>query len=116
METLITETLDRLAGKAQMTDGTLGCVGDHTFEVDLFRSGWHELLASALSSPTTNGAAKKRASECKEQPASLDADAYPADIAPIGKGRFAQRIATELEGLAKAPPCRVTSRRPCDTS
>jgi hypothetical protein len=32
-------------------------IGDHTLEVDLFRGGWHELLASALSESelTTNG-------------------------------------------------------------
>ena len=79
-------------------------IGDQTFEVDLFRSGWHELLATAVSELTTNGAAKKRALEWKAKPASLDPVAYLADIAPIGKGRFAQRVATEAEGMAKAPP------------
>jgi putative ATP-dependent endonuclease of OLD family len=79
-------------------------VGDETFEVDLFCAGWHEVLGTALAELTTNGAAQKRALAWKAKPATLDSAAFLADIRPVGKGRFAQRVATDAEALKKAPP------------
>lgn len=78
-------------------------VGTHTFEIDLFQSGWHAVLMTALAALTTNGAAKTRAGGWHAKPASLDASRLLSDIGEIGKGRFAQRVATDAEVLTKAP-------------
>ena len=49
---------------------------------------------------TENGAARQRAVEWKKKPDSLDPDQFIKDIEAIGKGRFAQRLATCLKPKA----------------
>lgn len=72
-------------------------VGDHTFEVDLFRSGRHTSMCLTLGELTGSGAAKKRAEAWKAAPTTLDAERFINDIKVIGKGRFAQRLATRID-------------------
>ena len=71
-------------------------VGDHTFEIDLFKAGRHRSMCSTLSDLTNSGAAKKRAKGWRADPTKLDADRFIRDINAIGKGRFAQRLATRI--------------------
>ena len=73
-------------------------VGKHTFEIDLFNSGRHKSMCATLTELTKSGAAKKRADAWKADPAKLDPDRFIKDIKAIGKGRFAQRLATRIAG------------------
>jgi putative ATP-dependent endonuclease of OLD family len=70
---------------------------DYTFEVDLFRSGRHNSVCATLIELTPNAAAKKRAAEWRDKTDSLDPEQMLKDIATIGKGRFAQRLACRLQ-------------------
>jgi len=84
-----------LLGKAE------GCglfLNNYTLEVDLFRSGWHQSIYSTLSALTTNNAAKERMNTWTSNPEQLDPIRYLKDIDKIGKGRFAQRLASIMEG------------------
>jgi putative ATP-dependent endonuclease of OLD family len=72
-------------------------VGDSTFEIDLFKSGRHKSMCGTLAELATSGAAKTRAEGWKEKPDDLDADRFIKDIMTVGKGRFAQRLATKIE-------------------
>lgn len=71
-------------------------VGDHTFETDLFSSGRHKSMCGALSDLTHSESAKGRAKAWKNDPASLNKERFIKDIEAIGKGRFAQRLATKI--------------------
>ena len=73
-------------------------MGEHTFEIDLFNSGGHKSMCATLTELTKSGAAKKRADAWKADPAKLDPDRFIKDIKAIGKGRFAQRLATRIAG------------------
>lgn len=72
-------------------------VGEHTFEIDLFRSGRHNSMCLTLEELTKSGAAKKRADGWKAAPTTLIAERFIDDIKAIGKGRFAQRLATRID-------------------
>ncbi len=73
-------------------------LNDYTLEIDLFKSGRPKGICNTLIELTTNGAVKKRATARKEAPDSLDPEQILKDIEAIGKGRFAQRIASRLKG------------------
>jgi putative ATP-dependent endonuclease of OLD family len=75
----------------------------YTFEVDFFRSGRHESLCNTLIELTTNGAARNRALAWRDDPTTLDPGQMLKDIDAIAKGRFAQRLASLLEGNACPP-------------
>lgn len=68
----------------------------HTLEIATFKSGRHRSMADAIDELTTNGAAKKRAQDWRDTPASLDEVRFLSDIEEIGKGRFAQRLAGNI--------------------
>lgn len=72
-------------------------VNDWTLEVDLFRSGQHHAICTALTDLGTASAAK-RAKAWAKDPADVDVAGLLADISTIGKGRFAQRLAGTLAG------------------
>jgi putative ATP-dependent endonuclease of OLD family len=72
-------------------------LNDDTLEVDLFRAGQHEVMCDTIAELTSNGAAKLRAESLKMTPGSLNSDQLIKDIEGIGKGRFAQRLATRLK-------------------
>jgi putative ATP-dependent endonuclease of OLD family len=68
----------------------------HTLEVDLFRVGNHEVMCETLRSLTASAKAKERAQKWSEKPDSLDISRFLKDIEAIGKGRYAQRLASTL--------------------
>jgi putative ATP-dependent endonuclease of OLD family len=53
-------------------------------------------MCKTLAELTKSGAAEKRANAWKDSPSTLDADRFIKDIQAIGKGRFAQRLATRI--------------------
>jgi putative ATP-dependent endonuclease of OLD family len=71
-------------------------LGEHTFEIDLFNSGRHKSMCATLAELTKSGAAEKRADGWKADPETLDSGRFIKDIEAIGKGRFAQRLATRI--------------------
>jgi putative ATP-dependent endonuclease of OLD family len=72
-------------------------LNDYTFEVDLFKSGRHNSICNTIVELTENGAAEQRASAWQKKPDSLDAEQMLKDVEAIGKGRFAQRLASRLK-------------------
>ncbi len=71
-------------------------VGDSTFEIDLFKNSRHSSMCQTLAELTASGAAKKRAEGWKANPSTLEDARFLSDIEAIGKGRFAQRLATRV--------------------
>ncbi len=71
-------------------------LNDYTFEVTLFRAGNHEVMCDSLTRLTGNAAAKERAQEWKDDPDTLTEVQMLKDINAIGKGRFAQRLASRM--------------------
>jgi putative ATP-dependent endonuclease of OLD family len=72
----------------------------HTFEIDLFKCGRHKSMCRTIIALSRNGAAKERARAWRDDPSSLDATRILKDIEAISKGRFAQRLATQISGNA----------------
>lgn len=73
-------------------------LNDHTLEVDLFRCGRHQSMCRALSELADSKVARTRAEGWSKTPATLDVPTLLSDITAIGKGRFAQRLATIMKG------------------
>ena len=73
-------------------------LNDYTLEVDLFRCGRHKSICKTITELTEVQVAKMRAEGWVEDPATLDAKRFLADIEAIGKGRFAQRLAGHMVG------------------
>jgi putative ATP-dependent endonuclease of the OLD family len=89
------------AGALEKFAETFGIlVNEYTLEVDLFRSGAHEVMSLVLGELTANGAAKARALHWQQHPDQLDAPQFLKDITEVGKGRYAQRLASQLTGEA----------------
>ncbi len=76
-------------------------LNDHTLEVDIFKCGRHKSMSVTLAELAASGAAKTRAQQWGQTPAALTVDEFLDDIGAIGKGRFAQRLATNM----KKGPC-----------
>jgi putative ATP-dependent endonuclease of OLD family len=72
-------------------------LNSHTLEIDLFESGCYEGMCKILVELTDNSAAKERAEGWREDPNTLDKKQFLKDIGAIGKGRFAQRLASYLD-------------------
>ena len=71
-------------------------VGDHTLEVDLFRSGQHKSMCAALKELSDSGAVQERAKGWEKEPTKVEPEQLLSDISAIGKGRFAQRLAASI--------------------
>ncbi|MFH1719760.1 MAG: AAA family ATPase [Planctomycetota bacterium] len=69
-------------------------VNSHTFEVDLFRAGLHDAFAEAMKGLGGNSQIRQRMKNWAADPGTLDVDAFLKDIEFVGKGRFAQRLAS----------------------
>ncbi len=67
-----------------------------TFEVDLFRSGRHKSMGKALQDLAKGQVSRDRAKQWLADPKTLDEERFLRDITVIGKGRFAQRLATVI--------------------
>ena len=71
-------------------------VGEHTCEIDLFRSGAHDEIGETLIELAPGDAARRRAENWRAHPETLDPIDMLKDISAIGKGRFAQRLSTRV--------------------
>jgi len=76
-------------------------LNDHTLEVDVFKCGRHKSMGRSLTELAESKSAAARAEAWMKDPATLDVPTFLADINAIGKGRFAQRLATNM----KSGPC-----------
>lgn len=69
----------------------------YTFEIDLFESGRIFSMTNAIIELTENGEARKRAQQWQSnQSISSEEKQFLKDIEGIGKGRFAQRVGTNI--------------------
>ena len=71
-------------------------LNDYTFEIDLFRGGAEDEFAQAMKGLTDNKAMHKRFDNLSKHPEALDPHQFLKDIDSVGKGRFAQRLASLL--------------------
>ncbi len=71
-------------------------LNEHTFEVDLFRCGYFGSTARTMKELSPVKVAVERAKERAKNKVLDDEDVFLADIAYIGKGRFAQRLAAHI--------------------
>jgi len=69
-------------------------VNSHTFEVDLFQAGLHDAFAEAMERLGGNSRIRERMKNWAADPRTIDVDAFLKDIESVGKGRFAQRLAS----------------------
>jgi putative ATP-dependent endonuclease of the OLD family len=74
-------------------------VTPHTLEVALFKCGRHGSITKTIEELSPYLTARTRAKGWREAPASVDAARLVADIEQIGKGRFAQRLASHIAAL-----------------
>jgi putative ATP-dependent endonuclease of OLD family len=72
-------------------------INEFTFEIDLFKSGAHEVFAEAIKDLTSNKKMHERFDALAANPNSLDPKQLLKDINSVGKGRFAQRLAAILQ-------------------
>lgn len=78
-------------------------LNQHTFEVDLFKCKRHPSICKTLTELSESQTAKDRATAWKNDAASVDVDQLLKDIEKIGKGRFAQRLASNMNGKPCPP-------------
>ncbi len=71
-------------------------VGEHTCEIDLFRSGLHDEISQTLFDLAPGDAVRTRAQQWQAEPDSVDPARLMKDITAIGKGRFAQHLSTQI--------------------
>lgn len=71
-------------------------LNEFTFEVDVFNAGAEEHFQKTAEELSTNKKMHARFKTLSEYPASLDEKQFLKDIDSIGKGRFAQRLASTL--------------------
>ena len=71
-------------------------VTPHTLEVAVFNSGRHKSVTKTIEDLTRNPKARERAESWRNDPASLNTTKLLSDIEAIGKGRFAQRLASRI--------------------
>ena len=80
-------------------------VNSYTFEVDLFRVGLHGAFAEAMAALGEGESIRERMENWAADPRTLNIDAFLKDIELVGKGRFAQRLASIIvkSGLTACP-------------
>ncbi len=69
-------------------------INTHTLEIDLFKAGLNLEFAEAMDSIDCSEKIKKRMKAWTQDTDTLDVDRFLADITSVGKGRFAQRLAS----------------------
>jgi putative ATP-dependent endonuclease of the OLD family len=74
----------------------------HTLEVDLFREGFRSAIIETLRERRFGADRMAWIDEWEADPKELDKPRFLSLIDEIGKGRFAQRLASRIDGLA--PP------------
>lgn len=76
--------------------------GESTFELDLLRAGRRKSIPRALADLAPSEAARTRAEAWLADPDTIDEKQVLKDIVAVGKGRFAQRLASHMRPM-KAP-------------
>ena len=71
-------------------------LNEFTFEIDLFNAGAEDEFNEAVKGLTENQKMHSRFSALASDPSTLDSAQLLKDINSLGKGRFAQRLATVL--------------------
>jgi putative ATP-dependent endonuclease of the OLD family len=71
-------------------------LNEFTFEIDLFKAGAEDEFDEAVKGLTGNKKMRERFSALASDPTMLDSSQLLKDINSLGKGRFAQRLATVL--------------------
>lgn len=79
---------------------------EDTLEVDLFDGDFIEPILETLREHNLSEARLAWVDEWEEDPDTLDEENYLKIVEAIGKGRFAQRLASRVEGLA--PPAYIS--------
>lgn len=74
----------------------------HTLEIDLFNDGLADEIIETLREGGLSKARKEAVDEWEADNTELDEDLYLKIIEAVGKGRFAQRLASRAKG--KSPP------------
>jgi len=69
-------------------------VNAHTFEVDLFQAGLYDVFAEAMEGLGRSSGARQRMQAWAADPSTLDVSRFLRDVESVGKGRFAQRLAS----------------------
>lgn len=72
-------------------------LNSHTLEIDLFESGCHASMCETLIELADSAIIKVRAKGWCKDPATLDKKRFLQDIETVGKGRFAQRLASRID-------------------
>lgn len=72
-------------------------INNHTLELDLWDSGCHTSMCRTLIELTDNSAARVRAENWLQAPGTLDKERFLKDIEDVGKGRYAQRLASHID-------------------
>lgn len=80
-------------------------INDYTLEVDLFENGFSGQIIETLREVSFSAERQGWIDGWEEDPSSLDADKYLTLIEVIGKGRFAQRLASRAAGIE--PPAYI---------
>ncbi len=80
-------------------------VNSHTFEVDLFKCGLAGKFVEAMNALSVSEQMQKRMRAWAANIGALDIDIFLRDIETVGKGRFAQRLASIIlgSGTKKCP-------------
>jgi putative ATP-dependent endonuclease of OLD family len=95
-------------GAFRNTAAEYGCfLNDYTLEIDLFFACFDEQITATLLEAGFGPIRRQRIREWGEEPWGLDATHYIALVNEIGKGRFAQRLASKIGGLM--PPAYIRS-------
>ena len=71
-------------------------LNEFTFEIDLFNAGAEDEFAAAINGLTDNKKMRKRFKDLSDDPSEIDPNQFLKDINSVGKGRFAQRLASIL--------------------
>lgn len=78
-----------------------------TLEIDLFKAGFSEQIAETLKEAKPSPGSKARLEQWQNDPDTLDIDRFLSLIDAIGKGRFAQRLASRVGGVK--PPAYIAN-------
>ena len=71
----------------------------HTLEVDLFKAGLHDAFEIAMDAVGSSDKMRARMKDWAADPDQLNTQAFLRDIELVGKGRFAQRLASVIIGI-----------------
>jgi putative ATP-dependent endonuclease of OLD family len=71
-------------------------LNEHTLELDLFRGGHHRVMCQTLAELAPSKPVRLRCARWEEVPEELDPGQFLKDLETVGKGRFAQRLASRI--------------------